>query len=259
MVAPSFSCSSKMPLEPGLLQPISRGDGRRTAVNVHDALRAAILSGRVKPGTTLSQVEVARAFDVSRTPVREAMRMLQESGLVSSEPNLRSRVLGFDPDDIESLYMKRILLESFGVSLTTRRMTPTLLTQLRDVVESLEGDDSHGSFATWQALHRKLHSLIVSAAGAPYAADMRELELRSARYQSAYKGEHLAGWWHRGETEHRELFEAMVAGDAARAAEMAARHLARTALELLAALAPEHDTSGLRASLRFAISAVQGN
>ena len=248
-----------MRLEPGILQPLARGDGRRTAVEVHDALRTSILSGKLKPGTILSQVAVARAFDVSRTPVREAMRMLQEGGLVSSEPNLRSRVLGFDPTDIESLYMKRILLESFGVSLTTRQMTPALLRALGDLIERIEGDESHSDFGTWQELHRELHSLIVSAAGDPYVADMRELELRSARYQSAYKGEHLAGWWHRGETEHRAMFEAMAAGDAARAGELAARHLARTALEVLAALAPEHDTSNLRASLRFAINATTNN
>src|SRR3712207_4003170 len=112
-----------MPLTPGTLQPIARADGRRTAVDVYESLRQSILSGRLGPGTILSQVEVARALEVSRTPVREAMRMLQEAGLVSSEPNLRSQVLGFDPTDIEALYIKRIVLEAFGVSLTTKRMT----------------------------------------------------------------------------------------------------------------------------------------
>jgi DNA-binding GntR family transcriptional regulator len=246
-----------MPLDPGTLQPIARADGRRTAVDVYESLRQSILSGRIKPGTILSQVEVARALEVSRTPVREAMRMLQEAGLVSSEPNLRSQVLGFDPTDIEALYMKRIMLEAFGVSLTTRRMTPQVLRRLEEVIEALEGEDSHASFATWQELHRDLHSLIVCAAGDPFAADMRELELRSARYQSAYKGENPAGWWQRGETEHRQMFEAMRDGNAPLAGQLAARHLARTALEVLAALAPEHDTSKLRASLSFAIAAVK--
>jgi DNA-binding GntR family transcriptional regulator len=246
-----------MAIEPGALPLLLRSDGRRAAVDVHDTLREAILSGRLQPGTILSQVEVARALNVSRTPVREAMRMLQESGLVSSEPNLRSQVLGFDPDDIESLYIKRILLEAFGVSVTTKQMNAATLERLRTVIESLEGDESHETFATWQALHRELHSLIVSAAGAPFIADMRELERRSARYQSAYKGEHRTGWWHRGETEHRAMYEAMAAGDGPRAAELAARHLARTALEVLASLAPEHDTSNLRASLKFAIAAAQ--
>jgi DNA-binding GntR family transcriptional regulator len=248
-----------MPLLPGTLQPILRADGRRTAVDVYESLRQSILSGRIQPGTILSQVEVARALEVSRTPVREAMRMLQESGLVSSEPNLRSQVLGFDPTDIEALYMKRIVLEAFGVGLTAREKRPATLNRLAEVIEALEGEDSHTSFGTWQALHRELHSLIVSSAGDSFAADMRELELRSSRYQSAYKGENSAGWWQRGETEHRQLFEAIKDGEAGKAAQLAARHLARTALEVLAALAPEYDTSHLRASLAYAVAAARGD
>ena len=89
-------------------------------------------------------------------------------------------------------------------------------------------------------------------------ADLEQLEKRSERYQSAYKGAHLPGWWQRGEAEHRELFEAMANGDAAQAGELAARHLARTALELLAALAPEYDSSRVRDSLRFATAGAKG-
>jgi DNA-binding GntR family transcriptional regulator len=244
-----------MQIESGVLAPLKRSDGRGVAVEVYETLRETILSGNLEPGAILSQVAVARALGVSRTPVREAMRMLQESGLVTAELNLRSRVLGFDPADIESLYMKRILLESLGVALTVKRMAPALVNELRNIIEALEGDDAHQSFSKWSTLHRKLHRLIVSKAGDSYVSDLGELEVRSERYQSAYKGAHIVGWWQRGQTEHRALFEAIVAGNAGHAAELAARHLARTALEVLAALAPEHDTSGVRASLRFAIAA----
>jgi DNA-binding GntR family transcriptional regulator len=246
--------SANMILDPDVLLPLERSDGRRAAVDVYERLQETILSGRLKPGTILSQVEVARALQVSRTPVREAMRMLQEGGLVTSEPNFRSRVLGFNPRDIEALYMKRIMMESLGVALTTRRMTSSLIDRLRSVVSALEGDEAHGDFATWQDLHRKLHRLIVTEAGDTYANDLEALEKRSERYQSAYKGEHLPGWWQRGEQEHRALFDAISSGSAQRAGELAARHLARTALELLAALVPEYDTARLRMSLQFAIA-----
>ncbi len=236
-----------------ILKPIDRSDGRRTAIEVYDALQALILEGALKPGTILSQVAVARALKVSRTPVREAMRMLQEGGLLVGEPNYRSRVVGFDPVDIEALYVKRIVLEALGVAVTTRRTTPELLDKLRAVISDLESDDAHQDFKLWQSLHRKFHRLIVDAAGTVLISDLEQLELRSERYQSAYKGAHLPGWWQRGETEHRELFEAIVAGDVALATELSARHLARTALELMAVLAPEYDTARLRSSLRFAI------
>nr|WP_189338329.1 GntR family transcriptional regulator [Sphingobium sp. SCG-1] len=239
-------------LEPDVLTPLARGEGRRTAVDVYETLQELILSGRIKPGAVLTQVEVAQALQVSRTPVREAMRMLQEGGLVTSDPNYRSRVLGFDPMDIEALYMKRILLESMAVTLTTRSMDLSTKEELEDVVNGLEGEDAHASFSVWQSLHRRFHALIVSRAGASYTADLEALEKRSERYQSAYKGEHLPGWWQRGEKEHRALFAAVKKGDAVLAGELTARHLARTALELLAALAPEYDSSRVRMSLHFA-------
>jgi DNA-binding GntR family transcriptional regulator len=242
-------------MKSGVLAPLKRRAGRGVAVEVYERLREVILNGHLQPGAILSQVAVARDLGVSRTPVREAMRMLQESGLVTGEPNFRSRVLDFDPGDIESLYMKRILLESLGVALTVEKMTPALVGELRDIIGALEGEDAHQSLAKWSTLHRKLHRLIVSKAGEPYVNDLVELEVRSERYQSAYKGAHVVGWWQRAQTEHRALFEAISAGEAGRAAELAARHLARTALEVLAALAPEYDTSRIRSSLRFAIAA----
>jgi len=236
-----------------ILHPIQRSTGRRTAIEVYDALQSYILSGAIKPGTIISQVAIAEALKVSRTPVREAMRMLQEGGLLTAEPNYRSRVVGFDPVDIEALYAKRIVLEAFGVALTVKRVTANWLDELEQIIHALEGDVAHDNFAEWQNLHRKFHRLIVAAAGDALIADLEQLELRSERYQSAYKGAHLSGWWQRGETEHRELFDTIKAQDAALAGELAARHLARTALELLAALAPEFDSGRIRASLRFAI------
>ena len=241
-----------MTLDQALFPALERPEGRRVVIDVHDVLSGLILSGRLQPGTVLSQVEVARVLKVSRTPVREALRMLQEAGLVSAEPNYRCRVLGFDPDDIETLYVKRITLEALGVAITTARMTQGLAAELQATVEAMEGDGAHASFDLWVALHRDFHAQIVSGARAPFAADLRALELRSWRYQSAYKGEHSPGWWQRGEIEHRQIVQAMTAKDAGRAAELAARHLARTALELLAALAPAHDTTALRISLGFA-------
>lgn len=240
-----------------ILKPIDRGAGRRTAIEVFDILQSYILSGTLKPGTVISQVAIAGALNVSRTPVREAMRMLQEGGLLVGEPNYRCRVVGFDPVDIEALYIKRIPLEALAVSLTVRHISENEIAALQALITELEGDKAHDNFDEWQRLHREFHRDIACWAGAVLGADLEQLEMRSERYQSAYKGAHLPGWWQRGEAEHRELFSAIKARDSRRAGELAARHLARTALELLAALAPEFDTARLRATLCFAIEGLK--
>jgi DNA-binding GntR family transcriptional regulator len=244
-----------MPLDPALFRAFKKPDDRRNVVEVHDFLRSLILSGRLSPGMVLSQVELARRLGVSRTPIREALRMLQEGGMVSAEPNMRCRVLGFDPADIEALYMKRIMMEALAVRLTAERMTAAELREVGETITALAGDRSRASFEAWAALHRDFHQRIVSGAGAAFAAELLTLAQRSERYQSAYRGTQLPRWWARGEVEHRAIYEAMAARDADKAAELAARHLARTALELLAALAPEYDTSSLRATLLFASAA----
>ena len=98
-------------------------DPRRTSIEVHAHLRELIISGVLPPGTELKQAELARVFAVSRTPLREAFRMLQEEGLIAGEPNQRSRVLGFDPEELELLYAGRVALECLGVRLTAGHLS----------------------------------------------------------------------------------------------------------------------------------------
>jgi DNA-binding GntR family transcriptional regulator len=236
-----------------ILSPIDRSMHRRTAIEVYDRLQIDILRGALKPGSIVSQVAIAQALNVSRTPVREAFRMLQEAGLLVGEPNQRCRVVGFDPADVEALYAKRIVLEALGAAMTAKGLDSAGRAQLDGIVLALEGEQAHEDFDVWQQLHRQFHRTIVSAAGVILTNDLEQLERRSERYQSAYKGAHLPGWWLRGEAEHRELSNAIIAGQPGAAGELAARHLARTALELLAAMAPEFETGALRNALRFAI------
>jgi DNA-binding GntR family transcriptional regulator len=89
--------------------------------------------------------------------------------------------------------------------MTTRRMSPSLLAELREFVVALESEEAHLNFEHWHVLHRRLHRLIVVEAGETLVDELEQLELRSERYQSAYKGAHMLGWWQRGEAEHRGL------------------------------------------------------
>ncbi len=94
------------------------GGRRRSADVVHEALREAILSGGLPQGAVLSQVQLAQQFGVSRTPLREALRMLQVEGFVDSVPNRRVRVAEVSVGDLEQLYAQRIVLEALAVRLS---------------------------------------------------------------------------------------------------------------------------------------------
>ena len=69
---------------------------RQAIPYVHAYLRECILDGTLTPGTKVSQVTLAEQLGISRTPLREVLRMLQEEGLVEIEPNQRTRVSGLD-------------------------------------------------------------------------------------------------------------------------------------------------------------------
>src|ERR1700733_10276393 len=113
-------------------------EARQAIPHVHAYLRECILDGTLPPGTKLSQVSLAAQLGISRTPLREVLRMLQEEGLVEIEPNQRTRVAGLDPQELDDVYASRILLETLALSMTighfgtaSRKEAKRLLTAMR--------------------------------------------------------------------------------------------------------------------------------
>src|SRR6476661_4425771 len=100
------------------IRKVDLPEARQAIPHVHTYLRECILDGTLKPGTKLSQVSLAAQLGISRTPLREVLRMLQEEGLVEIEPNQRTRVAGLDPQELDDVYASRILLETLALSMT---------------------------------------------------------------------------------------------------------------------------------------------
>src|SRR5947209_5148214 len=82
------------------IEPISATEGRIVIAQVHEHLRQRILDGTMPPGSVLSQVQLAKQFGVSRTPLREALRLLQEERLVVAEHNHRVRVADINLQEV---------------------------------------------------------------------------------------------------------------------------------------------------------------
>src|SRR6204780_5093373 len=102
---------------PGL-HKVDLPEARQAIPALHAYLRECVLDGTLTPGTKLSQVALADQLGVSRTPLREVLRMLQEEGLVEIEPNQRTRVAGLDPQELDDIYASRILLGTLALSMT---------------------------------------------------------------------------------------------------------------------------------------------
>src|SRR5213079_2359537 len=111
-------------------------DGQHVAV-VHERLRDAILRGEIEAGATTSQTALAKQLDAGRTPLREALRMLQREGLVVSEPNRRVRIAELSSDDAEELYVMRIALEAVAVRITVPRLLSADVAELEGLLAQM--------------------------------------------------------------------------------------------------------------------------
>lgn len=230
------------------ITPVRRAPGDHAANAVHAHLRRLILRGGLAPGAVLNQVELAPRLGVSRTPVREAIRMLQEEGLVEAEPQKRARVAGFDPAHLEAVYAQRILLECLGARLTADGISDAEVDGIEALRLEMVRHAGQNDMPAWEQAHRAFHLALVQRAGSHLLAAIRGQMERAERYRMMYQKTGPRAWSNAG-VEHRAILAALRRGDADAAAAELATHLARTALSLVAQLSPDYDPRAVRTAL----------
>jgi DNA-binding GntR family transcriptional regulator len=212
---------------------------------LHHRLRKLILDGAYPPGTRLAERDLAQTLGVSRTPLREVLRMLQREGLVEAGRYQRARVAPLDPVALDMLYAGRIQLETLGLALTI----PCL--QEEDFVEldaALSAMRAATTMEEWEVPHRRFHHLLVSQAGEQLRATMTSYADQSQRYRLilAYREIHAQSV---SAVEHGCILQACRERNREEAVQQLARHLARTALTALAHMAPEYEPVAVRTAL----------
>lgn len=229
--------------------PEQAGGEDRSLDKVHGLVRRAILNGDLQPGLIVSQVQLAQDLGVSRTPLREALRLLQREGLVEGEPNRRVRVSPLSVEDLEELYTLRIVNESVGIQLTVPTMTAADIEGLRELIAEMDRVAELRDRERWEVPHREFHRRLVCGFGTRPAAFLEELADHSERYRRAHL-ESGPRAWTIGPAEHAKILDACEQGDAQEASALLVRHISRTALFVLTQIAPEHEPRNLRAALR---------
>ncbi|MCX4767303.1 GntR family transcriptional regulator [Streptomyces sp. NBC_01275] len=230
--------------------PEAAPGGRRMALDVHSRLRGMILSGELPPGSALLQAEMARKLGVSRTPMREAFRLLQEEGLIDARPDQRARVRAVDPQDLDGVYGARIMLEALAVTTTAKTLTGEDLDRMSELLERMKALADEEKPDEWYAAHREFHGVATQAVGPQLRRTLSSHAEHSERYiRLAQLG--VPGSRARAHKEHEALLAALKANDAAEAARVVAGHLARTALSVLADVAPEYEPVTTRTALRL--------
>ncbi|HWF73516.1 MAG TPA: GntR family transcriptional regulator [Solirubrobacteraceae bacterium] len=218
-------------------------DNGQSADDVYERVRTAILDGELAPGAVMSQVALAEELGISRTPLREALRMLQSERLVEAEPNRRVRVAPMSPADLEELYVVRVTLEAEAVRLSVPRMTPEDLALLEGHMAQMAHYAGAKDYRRWGVPHRAFHRALTAPSGERVNDMLGQLFDHAERYRRLHIGQGPSAW---ATAEHREILDACKAGDRDASAGRLAGHLARTGLEVSELLDPAYDPEQLR-------------
>jgi len=234
---------------------VSPSENGQNTEDVYARVRNAILDGELAPGTVMSQVALAEELGISRTPLREALRMLQSERLIEAEPNRRVRVAPMSTTDLEELYVVRVTLEAEAMRLSVPAMMPEDLARLEGYMGEMAHFAGVEDYRRWTIPHRNFHRALTAPAGERINDLLGQLFDHAERYRRLYVGRAPSPWATAG---HREILDACKAGDRERTAGLLAAHLARTGFDVAELLDPSIELTALRTALADAGGEVPG-
>jgi DNA-binding GntR family transcriptional regulator len=189
-------------------------------------IRDMIMSGGLEAGSTVSEAELVRQLDMSRTPVREALRQLRAERLLVLVPGVGYVVTELSDADMQNLYMVRAVLEGLAAELAAARAGRSDIARLEDLYDEMEQAHDRHDDVGLARLNSQFHDAVARASGNDYLqralADARET---FERYRLAALGK--PGRRDDAHTEHGELIAALKARDGDRARELATGHVRR--------------------------------
>jgi DNA-binding GntR family transcriptional regulator len=170
--------------------------------------------------------------------------MLQNEGLVVSQPNRRVRIAELSLTDMEELYVMRISLEAVAARITVPMLTQEDHAELEGLMAQMD-HLAETSSPQLSAAHAAFHARFTAGAGERPAVLIGQLFDHAERYRRAY-GLSVPGHWEKRRAEHRKILDMAKAGDQDGTAEALVKHYLRTAKIVANELDPEHNFERLR-------------
>lgn len=191
---------------------------------VADRLRLRIYHNELKPGDWIDEKALCEAFGISRTPLREALKVLSAEGLIELIPRRGCFVKRLAQNELDELFPVVAVLEGLSARETAMRITPAQLKRLDAMHERLERLAAAGDVDAYYDENCRFHHALLEFSGNRYlqrtAADLRKI-LRLARHHQLT----LPGRLEHSLDEHRQIMEALRQGDPALADRCMQEHL----------------------------------
>ena len=197
-----------------------------------DTLREAILTGELKPGHSLIEMDLSRQLGVSRAPIREALRILNSEGLIETIPYHGTTVRRLMRTDIEEIYSMRSLLETFALEQVIRAGNPDHLRRLRDTLDDMILAGRANDINRVNMLDRDFHDALIEMSDHSLLLSLWQTVTMKVRQVMALVNRRNADLTQIARN-HLPLLEAMEGGDIPGASALLRAHIA-TAGDLVA-------------------------
>ncbi|WP_287742339.1 GntR family transcriptional regulator [Methylobacterium sp.] len=217
---------------------------RVVRANLHEQaaerLRDLIVRGDLAPGASLVEVELSGMLGISRTPIREAIKLLAQQGLVELRANRSPCVRPLRAAEIRELFEALAGIERIAAELAAQRITAADLGRLRALQAEIVREHEAGRRDSYAAANRTIHRTIVLAArNAPLAEVHAALLSRADQVRVFALG--LEDRWEQSIREHQAILDALDARDPVQAGRLLQEHVGQTAAVVAASLAGRTD------------------
>jgi len=199
-------------------------DFRTEYQKVYEAIRNAIIAGQYDPGERLPQRKLAEKFKTTTITVREALRFLEQDGLISIEPKWGAMVVEITAEKIYGRYIVREALEGMAARLAAQNITDEEKQQLMEIAVECDREllDDRMSRQDKANLHYTLHEKIVNTTRCPeLIQSINRNNLHTLILSNAY---HI-DWLHDDPERHRNLVQSIISGDSDRAESTMRQHV----------------------------------
>jgi DNA-binding GntR family transcriptional regulator len=221
---------------PARAVPPGQAEKRPLHEAVIDRLRDMIVHGDLVPQTKLNERVLCERLGISRTPLREAIKLLASEGLVELLPNRGAMVAPLDPQRVKEIFVVMGGLEALAGELACRDASDADISEIRALHYQMIAHHKRGELADYFHYNQLIHIKLVACAGnATLTQTYRSLNahVRRARYMANLSRER----WDKAVEEHEQILEALVKRDSKRLQQLLRDHLANKLVVVMEALA----------------------
>jgi DNA-binding GntR family transcriptional regulator len=195
---------------------------------VVDVIRQMIVDGHLEPGQKIPEKELCEKFDISRTPLREALKALAAEGMLELLPQRGARVAILEDEEVAELFPIIAAMEALAGELACDRITDPHVEEIRRMHERMAAAFGQSDRLEYATLNRAIHMAIFDAAGnATLIALYRNMELKIRNIRHTMR--QLPDDWKQALDDHNEMLDALVARDRMRLSAIMKQHVLNTA------------------------------